>query len=279
MLLTSWRRTLRLPGWGIAGARDGTLRGRGRMPQHRRRCDVPELSRDRRGAALHARPGASAVGDARRSAARRGFQSEAVHEALDLCLSCKACKTECPVQVDMAATRRSFWRSTTRAAASATALYLRVCGQAGAVGFAYAGADECDSDRAVDEPADQAHRRCSAAAQLAKAGRQELRVRARLSRAENTAEEGASAPERTHRPHRKSCSGRIRGTTTTIRRRWLPPKRCSRSRVRGRRRRRATFAAGVRSTISDFWIRRGPISKCAGADGAADRCGDAVYLS
>ena len=32
-----------------------------------------------------------------------GFQSEAVHEALDLCLSCKACKTECPVQVDMAA--------------------------------------------------------------------------------------------------------------------------------------------------------------------------------
>jgi FAD/FMN-containing dehydrogenase/Fe-S oxidoreductase len=31
-----------------------------------------------------------------------GFKSEAVHEALDLCLSCKACKTECPVQVDMA---------------------------------------------------------------------------------------------------------------------------------------------------------------------------------
>jgi len=32
-----------------------------------------------------------------------GFQSKAVHEALDLCLSCKACKSECPVQVDMAA--------------------------------------------------------------------------------------------------------------------------------------------------------------------------------
>jgi FAD/FMN-containing dehydrogenase/Fe-S oxidoreductase len=30
-----------------------------------------------------------------------GFESEAVDEALDLCLSCKACKTECPVQVDM----------------------------------------------------------------------------------------------------------------------------------------------------------------------------------
>ena len=37
-----------------------------------------------------------------------GFQSDAVHEALDLCLSCKACKTECPVQVDMAAYKAEF---------------------------------------------------------------------------------------------------------------------------------------------------------------------------
>ncbi len=37
-----------------------------------------------------------------------GFQSEAVHEALDLCLSCKACKTECPVQVDMAQYKSEF---------------------------------------------------------------------------------------------------------------------------------------------------------------------------
>jgi FAD/FMN-containing dehydrogenase/Fe-S oxidoreductase len=37
-----------------------------------------------------------------------GFQSEAVHEALDLCLSCKACKTECPVAVDMAAYKAEF---------------------------------------------------------------------------------------------------------------------------------------------------------------------------
>jgi FAD/FMN-containing dehydrogenase/Fe-S oxidoreductase len=37
-----------------------------------------------------------------------GFQSNAVHEALDLCLSCKACKSECPVQVDMAAYKSEF---------------------------------------------------------------------------------------------------------------------------------------------------------------------------
>jgi FAD/FMN-containing dehydrogenase/Fe-S oxidoreductase len=39
---------------------------------------------------------------------QEGFRSHAVHEALDLCLSCKACKTECPVAVDMAAYKAEF---------------------------------------------------------------------------------------------------------------------------------------------------------------------------
>ena len=39
---------------------------------------------------------------------KEGFQSNAVHEALDLCLSCKACKTECPVQVDMTAYKSEY---------------------------------------------------------------------------------------------------------------------------------------------------------------------------
>jgi FAD/FMN-containing dehydrogenase/Fe-S oxidoreductase len=39
---------------------------------------------------------------------KEGFGSKAVHEALDLCLSCKACKTECPVQVDMAQYKSEF---------------------------------------------------------------------------------------------------------------------------------------------------------------------------
>jgi len=36
------------------------------------------------------------------------WHNEAVHEALDLCLSCKACKTECPVNVDMATYKAEF---------------------------------------------------------------------------------------------------------------------------------------------------------------------------
>jgi Fe-S oxidoreductase len=39
---------------------------------------------------------------------KEGFQSKAVHQALDLCLSCKACKSECPVQVDVAAWKSEF---------------------------------------------------------------------------------------------------------------------------------------------------------------------------
>ncbi len=37
-----------------------------------------------------------------------GFQNEQVREALDLCLSCKACKTECPATVDMATMKAEF---------------------------------------------------------------------------------------------------------------------------------------------------------------------------
>ena len=44
----------------------------------------------------------------RGDALAEGWRSEAVHEALDLCLSCKGCKAECPVNVDMAAYKAEF---------------------------------------------------------------------------------------------------------------------------------------------------------------------------
>ena len=37
-----------------------------------------------------------------------GWQDESVREALDLCLSCKGCKHDCPVQVDMATYKSEF---------------------------------------------------------------------------------------------------------------------------------------------------------------------------
>jgi FAD/FMN-containing dehydrogenase/Fe-S oxidoreductase len=37
-----------------------------------------------------------------------GWRSNAVHEALDLCLSCKGCKGDCPVDVDMATYKAEF---------------------------------------------------------------------------------------------------------------------------------------------------------------------------
>ena len=37
-----------------------------------------------------------------------GFADRALHDALELCLSCKACKTECPASVDMAAYKAEF---------------------------------------------------------------------------------------------------------------------------------------------------------------------------
>jgi Fe-S oxidoreductase len=37
-----------------------------------------------------------------------GWQSEAVKDALDLCLACKGCKGDCPVNVDMATYKAEF---------------------------------------------------------------------------------------------------------------------------------------------------------------------------
>ncbi|HKD97029.1 MAG TPA: FAD-linked oxidase C-terminal domain-containing protein, partial [Micromonosporaceae bacterium] len=37
-----------------------------------------------------------------------GWRSKAVHESLDLCLACKGCKTDCPVNVDMATYKAEF---------------------------------------------------------------------------------------------------------------------------------------------------------------------------
>src|SRR5256714_9550674 len=37
-----------------------------------------------------------------------GWRSAEVHDALDLCLACKGCKSDCPVSVDMASYKAEF---------------------------------------------------------------------------------------------------------------------------------------------------------------------------
>jgi FAD/FMN-containing dehydrogenase/Fe-S oxidoreductase len=47
-------------------------------------------------------------GGARGGAITDGWRSAAVHDALDLCLACKGCKNDCPVNVDMATYKAEF---------------------------------------------------------------------------------------------------------------------------------------------------------------------------
>ena len=104
------KRTSTFPTTGIS-SREATLRcvGVGKCRQRRRRNNVPELHGDARGDALDARP--------RRTCCSRccrgirwtdGWRSEHVKDALDLCLSCKGCKGDCPVNVDMATYKAEF---------------------------------------------------------------------------------------------------------------------------------------------------------------------------
>ena len=87
--------------------------------------DVPVLPGHPRGGALHPRPGPAAVRDARRP--RRsptdGWRSTEVRDALDLCLACKGCKSDCPVNVDMATYKAEFLAHHYRAPAPAAAAH------------------------------------------------------------------------------------------------------------------------------------------------------------
>ena len=69
---------------------------------------MPELQGDARGAAFDARPRAPALRDARGRRDPDGWRDEEVKEALDLCLACKGCKSDCPAHVDMATYKAEF---------------------------------------------------------------------------------------------------------------------------------------------------------------------------
>ena len=90
------------------------LRGHREVPPARpplRRGHVPVLPGHRRGRALH--PGRARLlfemlNGHPDSPVTDGWRSGAVRDALDLCLACKGCKTDCPAGVDMATYKAEF---------------------------------------------------------------------------------------------------------------------------------------------------------------------------
>ena len=75
------------------------LRRRRQVPRRRGRGDVPELPGHPRGGALHPGPGPAADGDGRGGdVITDGWHSTEVRDALDLCLACKGCRKDCPVE-------------------------------------------------------------------------------------------------------------------------------------------------------------------------------------
>ena len=93
------------------------------LPQVRRRHDVPVLPRHPRREASDARPRQHAAARAVRPARTDALTSDAVAAAMDLCVSCKGCKRDCPTGVDMARMKievRSARRMSQGPAAGAT---------------------------------------------------------------------------------------------------------------------------------------------------------------
>ena len=84
------------------------LRGRRQMPRRRRGDHVPQLHGDAGGGGLHPRPVAPVVRDAAGDVVAEGWRDDHIKDALELCLACKGCKHECPVNVDMATYKAEF---------------------------------------------------------------------------------------------------------------------------------------------------------------------------
>ena len=97
---------------GMRGAADRCQRHR-RLPQdrHRGRCARPTWPRARRSTPPAGAPTRSSR-RCRSPTRQAALGDERLHEILDLCLECKACKSECPLSVDMAKLKASSSRTT-----------------------------------------------------------------------------------------------------------------------------------------------------------------------
>ena len=174
-----------------------------------------------------------------------GWKSEEVKESLDLCLACKGCKLDCPVNVDMATYKAEFLSHYYEGRLRPRAAY--------AFG--------------LDPPLGSARRRWLR-------GWPTLHAHARAARLQVDGGRGpASASARVRAPYLHAlvrgrraaasrappacCCGPTRSTTTSIPRPWPPRPRCSRTRAVAVRVPRADrCAAGVRCTTTACSTRR-----------------------
>ena len=90
------------------GEGGGAMQWHGGMPQARFRNHVSVLHDHARGGTFDPRTSQSASRRSFGTPAARRLHHSRMFEALDLCLECKACKTECPANVDMAKLKYEF---------------------------------------------------------------------------------------------------------------------------------------------------------------------------
>ncbi|WP_433461416.1 FAD-binding and (Fe-S)-binding domain-containing protein [Spirillospora sp. CA-128828] len=90
------------PSYRVTGEEEHSTRGRARILMEMMR-GMPGAARPGRGT-----PDPSVPGPGGAAVIADGWRSEHVRDALDLCLACKGCRSDCPVNVDMATYKAEF---------------------------------------------------------------------------------------------------------------------------------------------------------------------------
>ena len=83
---------------------------------------------------------------------RGGWRSEEVKKSLDLCLACKGCKSDCPVNVDVATYKAEFLSHYYEGRLRPLNAYALVCRFLGKLGIESSGLGEPDHATSVLEP-------------------------------------------------------------------------------------------------------------------------------